>query len=84
MLQRTRYTQILADARRRRILDLPMARHGGTPLRCGIVIHGVTATFPDDNATVRFEMAHQINALHGLGHNFDRLSCDALAALRLG
>src|ERR1035438_210583 len=67
----TGYTQILADTSRSRSLDLLMPRHGGSPLHLRVVIDGMFGAFAEENATVTFEMAQQVNTLHQIG----RASC---------
>ncbi len=56
-----------------------MPRHGNSPLQLRVVIDGMLGAFAEKNATVTFEMAQKINALHRLRYDFDWLSRDPFA-----
>jgi hypothetical protein len=51
-----------------------MPRHGGSPLHLRVVIDGMFGAFAEENATVTFEMAQQVNTLHRLSDDLYRLS----------
>ena len=55
---------MLANTNRGRLLDLAMSWNGAGALRCRIVVDTVLGTFANEHATVRFQMADQVLALH--------------------
>ena len=59
-----RHDELLTNTNRGRLLDLAMSWHGAGALRCRIVVDTVLGTFANERATVRFQMADQVLALH--------------------
>ena len=58
------HRELLTDADRGRFLDLAMSWNGAGALSCGIVVDTMLGTFANEHATVRFQMADQVLALH--------------------
>jgi hypothetical protein len=57
-------TEVLADFFGEMIVDLIVARYGGTSIFPGITPPGMISTFADQDATVFGQVAHKIAPLH--------------------
>lgn len=59
-----RHGELFTNTNSGRLLDLAMSWNGAGALDCGIVIDTVLGTFANEHATIRFQMADQVLALH--------------------